>query len=135
MGNGRLDTLDDATIFIGPRGRNIVLNENANGRDGVFAQGYFECIIDGAHVDYQDQIEAGCGEQSDQNPNWWSVDISYGFSFDETTDASCKKMLSVNRRLFDGESQTTTDVTEDWKAIDWNLEQNPWLAQGGLQQV
>lgn len=131
LGNGRLDTMDDSTIFIGPRGRNIILNENANGRDGVFAQGYFECIIDGAHVDYQNQIAAGCGEPSDQNPNYWSVDISYGFSFDETTDASCKKMVSVNRRQFDGESQSITDVTEEWKAIDWNLEQNPWLAQGG----
>ena len=134
MGAGKLDTTDDKVLFLGPNGRSIQLTENANGRDGVWQQTYAECIIDGAQVQYQNQEAAGCGETSDQNPNWWFVDISLGFSFDETTKASCKKMVQATRRQFDGQQQVETDVTEDWKAIDWNLEQNPWAAMDGPAQ-
>ena len=131
MGNGRLDTTGETTIFMGPRGGNIILTENDNGRDGVYSRTFFECIINNAHVDYQDQLEKNCGETSDLNPNYWSVDISYGFSFDETNDVSCKKIINVTRRQGTNEGPVTSDVTDEWKAIDWNLENNPWLKQGG----
>ena len=134
MGSGKLDTTDGKVLFIGPQGRNIQLTENENGRDGVWSQEYAECIIDGAHVQYQNQQSAGCGETSDQNDNWWFVNVSLGFSFDETTKASCKKMVSATRRQFNGQEQIETDVTADWKAIDWNIEQYPWLAMDGPAQ-
>ena len=61
MGSGKLDTTDGKVLFLGPQGRSIQLTENENGRDGVWQQTYAECIIDGAHVQYQNQESAGCG--------------------------------------------------------------------------
>ena len=134
MGSGKLDTTDGKVLFIGPQGRNIQLTENENGRDGVWSQTYAECIIGGAHIQYQNQQSAGCGDQSDQNDNWWFVDVSLGFSYDEISKVSCKKMVQATRRQFDGQQQVETDVTAEWKAIDWNIEQYPWLAMDGPAQ-
>ena len=53
-----------------------------------------------------------------------------GFSFDETTKASCKKIVKVNRRT-PGEWGIITDVTAEWKAIDFDLENYPWRAENG----
>ena len=57
-----------------------------------------ECIIDGKFIDYQDREAAGCGEQSLDKSKHWAVRCFYGFSFDETTKASCKKLVKANRR-------------------------------------
>ena len=105
----------------------IQLTENENGRDGVWSQTYAECH-DGCPRTVSKSQSAGCGENSDQNDNWWFCRRFFRFSFDETTKASCKKMVQATRRQFDGQQQVETDVTADWKAIDWNLEQYPgWL--------
>ena len=62
--------------------------------------------------------------------------IFYGFSFDETTKASCKKIVKVNRRTeVDDQGPVITDVTEEWKSIDWDLENYPWRAQDGPAQM
>ena len=134
LGSGRLDTTDDKVLFLGPNGRSILLSENANGRDGIWKNGWWECIIDNKFVDYQDR-ESLCGEHSDQNPNWYSVDAFYGFSYDETTKASCKKLLRADRKQGTDQGPTVTDITEEWKSIDWGLDSNPWIAQGGPAQM
>ena len=43
-------------------------------------------------------------------------------------------MVRATRNFYDGQNMIETDVTEDWKAIDWNLEQNPWMAMDGPAQ-
>ena len=78
-GSGRLDTTDNKVLFLGPNGRSIILSENDSGRDGIWKTEWWECIIDGKHVDYQDQESAGCGEHTDLNPNWYAVEALYGF--------------------------------------------------------
>ena len=40
MGSGKLDTVDSKVLFLGPNGRNILLTENPNGRDGIWQQTY-----------------------------------------------------------------------------------------------
>ncbi len=131
MGSGRLDTTDEKVLFLGPRGRSILLSDNPNGRDGIWETGYFECIKDNKMVDYQDQ-EAECGPPSAANEVWWDVKAVLGFSYDETTKASCKKLVRASRRVVvPGGNDTFEDVTEEWKAIDWDLENKPWLTKGG----
>ena len=134
LGSGRLDTTGDKVLFLGPNGRSILLSENANGRDGIWKTNWWECIIDNKFVDYQDR-EGLCGDSTDQNPNWYGVEALYGFSYDETSKASCKKLLRVNRRKGTDQGQTLTDITEEWKSIDWDLESNPWRAQNGPAQM
>tara|TARA_B100001248_G_scaffold115151_1_gene86191 strand:- start:1280 stop:4441 length:3162 start_codon:yes stop_codon:yes gene_type:complete len=134
-GSGRLDTTDNKVLFLGPNGRSIILSENDSGRDGIWKTEWWECIIDGKHVDYQDQESAGCGEHTDLNPNWYAVEALYGFSYDETSKASCKKLIRANRRQGTDSGPTVTDITDEWKAIDWNLESKPWMAENGPAQM
>jgi hypothetical protein len=55
------------------------------------------------------------------------VDAILGFSYDEESKASCKKLVKVNRRTPNpGSEDTITDVTEEWKAIDFDLDNYPW---------
>jgi hypothetical protein len=131
MGSGRLDTVDDKVLFLGPRGRNILLTDNPNGRDGIWQQGWFDCILDNKFIDYQNRETAGCGPEERENSNYWSVDVVLGFSFDETTKASCKKIVKVNRRTPGEDGDTITDVTAEWKAIDFDLGNYPWRGENG----
>ena len=83
---------------------------------------WFECIIDNKFIDYQNQESAGCGDEAMKIQIGGRVDVILGFSFDETTKASCKKMVqskqkTVRRRA----TGRITDVTEEWKAIDLDL--------------
>ena len=119
MGSGKLDTMDDKVLFVGPNGRSILLTDNANGRDGLWQVNWWECIIDNKFIDYQDREAAGCGDMDPRNPNTYAVDATYGFSFDETTKASCKKLVKANRRVGqDNAEDIITDITEEWKNID-----------------
>ena len=135
IGSGKLDTTDTKVLFLGPNG-SILLNDNPNGRDGIWKRNYFECILDNEFIEYQDTESAGCGERSmATNPNYWEVETILGFSFDETTKASCKKLVKANRRQANpGAEDTFIDVTEEWKAIDWDLDNKPWLTQNGPAQ-
>jgi len=135
MGSGKLDTTDGKVLFLGPNGRNILLTDNPRGRDGIWQQGYFDCIMDNKFVEYQDRESAGCGPDQIENANYWSVDTVLGFSFDEVSKASCKKVVKVNRRTPNpGSEDTITDVTEEWKAIDFDLDNYPWRKQNGPAQ-
>ena len=69
-----------------------------------------------------------------KNPNYWSVDVILGFSFDETTKASCKKIVQVPEDSSIGKQQVETDVTEEWKAIDFDLEKILGERKGGPAQ-
>ena len=62
MGSGRLDTVDSKVLFLGPNGRSILLTDNPNGRDGIWQQGWFDCILDNKFIDYQNRETAGCGQ-------------------------------------------------------------------------
>ena len=45
------------------------------------------------------------------------------------------KLVKANRRVGqDNAEDIITDITEEWKNIDWDLGNNPWLAQGGPAQ-
>jgi hypothetical protein len=135
MGSGKLDTMDDKVLFVGPQGRSILLTDNANGRDGLWQVNWWECIIDNKFIDYQDREAAGCGDMDPRNPQTYAVDATYGFSFDETTKASCKKLVKATRRIGqDNAEDTFSDITEEWKNIDWDLGNYPWLAEGGPAQ-
>ena len=57
MGSGRLDTVDSKVLFLGPNGRNILLTDNPNGRDGIWKQGWFDCIMDNKFIDYQESMQ------------------------------------------------------------------------------
>ena len=87
MGSGKLDTMDNKVLFVGPQGRSILLTDNANGRDGLWQVNWWECIIDNKFIDYQDREAAGCGDMDPRNPNTYSIDATYCFSFDEKTKA------------------------------------------------
>ena len=131
MGSGKLDTVDSKVLFLGPNGRNILLTDNPNGRDGIWKQGWSDCIMDNKFIDWQEEEAAGCGPRAYENPNYWSVDVILGFSFDETTKASCKKIVKVNRRQPGDNETIVTDVTAEWKAIDFDLENYPWRGKDG----
>ena len=63
---------------LGPNGRNILLTDNPNGRDGIWKQGWFDCIMDNKFIDWQDTEAAGCGPNEFENSNYWSVDVILG---------------------------------------------------------
>ena len=96
MGSGRLDTTDGQILFLGPRNEPILMTDNQNGRDGIFKTYASECFIDGVYVDYWEKNDPDiCGEQGDQNPNFWEGELIIGFSYDENTKASCTKLISA----------------------------------------
>ena len=55
------------------------------------------------------------------------------FSFDETTKASCLKLVGANRRTrVDNQSDfVITPDLENYKALDFRTDEFPWLAQNG----
>ena len=65
---------------------------------------WWECIIDNKFVDYQDQRmqQVVANNERSKSNYWYSVDVILGFSFDETTKASCKKIVKVNQKTGTG---------------------------------
>ncbi len=138
MGAGRLDTTDAQTLFLGPRGRSILMSDNANGRDGIWKSYASECFIDGKLVEWQErQADPSiCGEQSDANPNFWDGELILAFSYDENTKASCTKLVGANRRTRqDNQSEAViTPDLENYLSYDFRTDEFPWLAQQGPAQ-
>ena len=60
---------------------------------------------------------AGCGEHTDQNPNWWAVETLYGFSYDETQRLLVKKLLEQIGDKSTDSGPTVTDITDDTKQL------------------
>ena len=133
MGSGRLDTTDGQILFLGPRNEPILMTDNQNGRDGIFKTYASECFIDGVYVDYWERENDPdiCGEQGDQNPNFWEGELIIGFSYDENTKASCTKLISANRRTRadDFSDVVITDDTENFKSLDFRFDEFPWNAE------